>query len=49
MISGEENKTAANTTQGFGLPCEFCRHRDLCKLWEDGREVCESFSSQNMK
>lgn len=30
-----------------GLPCVFCRHQEDCELWEDGREVCLSFSCQH--
>ncbi|HOJ76518.1 MAG TPA: hypothetical protein PLZ08_00270 [Bacillota bacterium] len=43
----EEAVERNNETTNYPLPCLFCIHRELCDLWEDGREVCLSFSAVN--
>lgn len=47
MAEEEESLQSGREMPIENLPCCFCRHQELCQLWEDGREVCNSFSSKN--
>lgn len=40
----QEVKELTDESAELRLPCLFCRHYQLCHLWEDGRETCASFS-----